>query len=157
LGWNEELDALGGKVGGWEKVEMHVYEMAHKMPPLLTNRVFPVLVIKAKNTTKSPHSFIVVQIPLEISKLPAALYANGRHKQDTDSAQKKKDITLGVYVSVERCELESSGHVKWFMATASDARGNLPIWLQKSAVPGAIAKDVGLVIDWLQKRRAGGA
>lgn len=156
LGWSEQLEAMGRKVDDWEKVDMDVYEMAHKMPPPLANRVFSVLVVKAKNTTRRPPSLIVVQIPLEIAKLPLALYANGRHKQDGDTAQKKKDITMGVYVSIERCELQSSGRTKWTMATASDAKGNLPIWLQKTGIPGAIAKDVGFVIDWLQKKRTGG-
>ena len=123
------------------------------MPPPLANRVFPVLVVKARNTIKTPNSFIVVQIPLEISKLPGALYANGRYKKDGDTAQKRKDVTMGVYVSIERCEYQNSGHVKWFMATASDAKGNLPIWLQKTGIPGAITKDVGLVVEWLDKRR----
>lgn len=127
------------------------------MPPPLANRVFSVLVVKGKITSKTPNSFIVVQIPVEISKLPGALYANGRHKQDADTAQKKKDVTMGLYVSIERCVLESTGHVKWVMATASDAKGNLPIWLQKKGIPNAVAKDVGLVIDWLDKQRKTGA
>lgn len=155
LSWDEEL--AGKTVGQWEKVEMNLFEMAHKIPPPLTNRVFSVLVVKAKNTTHTPNSFIIAQIPVDISKLPTALYANGRHKTDADTAQKKKDITMGVYVSIERCELENSGHVKWTMATASDAKGNLPIFMQKMGIPGAVAKDVGLVIAWLEKKRNGTA
>lgn len=157
LSWDDELAQRNGKVGHWEKVEMSIYEMAHKIPPPLTNRVFSVLVVKAKDTSKTPNSFIIAQIPVDISKLPTALYANGRNKTDADTAQKKKDVTMGVYVSVERCELETSGHVKWVMATASDAKGNLPMWMQKMGVPGAVAKDVGLVVEWLDKNRKGAA
>lgn len=158
LGWDDQLQAIGNKVGEWEKVEMNIFEMAHKIPPPLGNRVFPVLVVKAKNTTKTPHSFIVVQFPVEITNLAKALYANGRHKTQGDNDQKKKAVVMGVYTSVERCELhESSGHVKWHMATASDAKGNLPLFIQKRAIPDAIAKDVALVVDWLDKKRKGTA
>lgn len=153
LTWDDELSKLEGKVESWEKVGMSIYEMAHKIPPPLTNRVFPVVIITAKNTSKSPHSFIVVQIPVDISNVPSALYANGRHKTEGDTAQKKKDVTMGVYVSVERCEHEENGHVKWMMATASDAKGVLPMWMQKMGVPAAVVKDVGLLVDWLDKRR----
>jgi hypothetical protein len=31
------------------------------------------------------------------------------------------------------------------------------MWAQKMAMPGAIAKDVGFVVDWLQKKRKGEA
>ncbi|KAL1306461.1 hypothetical protein AAFC00_005159 [Neodothiora populina] len=157
LSWDEELAKMGNIVGSWEKVEMGIFEMAHKIPPPLTNRVFSVLVVKAKNTAVTPNSFIIVQIPIEISRVQTALYANGRHKKEGDTMQKKKDITMGVYTSVERCELEDNGHVKWVMATASNAKGNLPMFVQKQAIPDAIAKDVALVIGWLDKRRNGKA
>ena len=39
------------------------------------------------------------------------------------------------------------------MATASDAKGNLPHWVQRRGVPGAIAKDVGLFMKWTAGRR----
>lgn len=129
--------------------------MAHKIPAPLANRVFSVLVVKAKNVTTTPHSFIIVQVPVDVSKVPSALYANGRHKQEADTAQKKKDIVMGVYVSIERCQLMSGGHVKWTMATASDAKGNLPLFVQKKAIPDQIAKDVALVVEWLDKQRKG--
>ena len=42
------------------------------------------------------------------------------------------------------------------MATASDARGSLPMAIQKSALPGVIAKDVGFFMDWVIKQRPDG-
>ena len=39
------------------------------------------------------------------------------------------------------------------MATASDAKGNLPMFVQKFGVPGAVLKDVGFFIGWTEKRR----
>ena len=43
--------------------------------------------------------------------------------------------------------------IEWVMATASDAKGWLPMWLQKTSVPGAVVKDVGFFVDWVMKRR----
>ena len=39
------------------------------------------------------------------------------------------------------------------MATASDAKGNLPMWAQKMGVPGAIVNDVGLFMKWIANKR----
>lgn len=127
--------------------------MAHHIPPPLNNRVFPVLVVTALYTATSP-SFIVVQIPVDIAKVPHALYSNGRHKKNGDTDKKKKDVTLGAYVSIERVELLADGpEIRWQMATASDAKGNVPMWAQKMGVPGAIVKDVGLFMDWTMQKR----
>ena len=41
----------------------------------------------------------------------------------------------------------------WIMCTASDAKGVLPVWLQKPALPSAIAKDVPLFMEWQAKKR----
>jgi len=43
--------------------------------------------------------------------------------------------------------------VLWEMGTASDAKGWLPMSIQKMALPGAIVKDVGWFIGWNAKRR----
>lgn len=45
--------------------------------------------------------------------------------------------------------------IEWTMATASDAKGWLPMWVQKLGIPGAIVKDVGLFIGWIAKQRSG--
>ena len=49
------------------------------------------------------------------------------------------------------------GTIEWIMATASDAKGWLPMWAQKLGIPGAIVKDVGLFIAWVAKQRQSGA
>jgi len=152
LNWDAEL----GIVEGWDKVGMRIVEMCHNIPPPLNNRVFPTLVITGRSTTAtSSPFFLVVQIPVDdISKVEQAMYSNGKHKRSTDS-QKKKNVTFGEYVSIERAELiEDGAGIKWQMATASDAKGALPMFVQKKAIPGAILKDVGFFIDWIQKRRS---
>ncbi|THY52411.1 hypothetical protein D6C99_04164 [Aureobasidium pullulans] len=172
LSWDSKLAEKQAKVGNWEKVGMSskfwsflcrlqaansshfvVFEMAHHIPPPLDNRAFPVLVVTARSAGTDHPSFLVVQIPVDITKLDKALYSTHKNKQAGDNSEKKKPVTLGQYVSIERCAMVENFDVKWQMATASDAKGNLPMWAQKMGIPSAIIKDVGLFIDWNAKRR----
>lgn len=66
--------------------------MGHELPAMLSNRVFPVLVVTAK---RGKHSFVVVQIPVDISSLTVAMYSNGRNLREGDSALKRKKPVLG--------------------------------------------------------------
>jgi len=166
LKWDRE--SLQG-VKGWKDVGMAVYEMCHHIPPPLNNRVFSVLVVTAQSESSaatasvsappgaSP-SFLVVQIPVNLTAVDSALYSNGKHKTSGDSDKKKQTVQLGEYVSIERAEVVDGGkNVKWQMATASDAKGSLPMMVQKMAIPGAVVKDVGFFIDWTGKNRMGRA
>lgn len=140
MNWNTQLESSQREIDGWEDVEVSIMEMMHSIPSPLNNRVFPVLVITAKKESE----FIVVQIPVATKGLPNAKYHN------------VPKVTGGMYVSVEHGELvEGETKVQWQMATASDAKGNLPMWAQKMGVPGAIVKDVGFFIEWCDKRRKG--
>jgi hypothetical protein len=154
MNWDEELEKKGRKIGEWDDVHASVMEMRHKVPAPLNNRVFPVLVITAK-TAAAPaegsdqgtpgDSFTVVQIPVSTQGLPNAKYHNA------------PKITGGLYCSIERCEVVEDGNkVQWSMATASDAKGILPMWAQKMGVPGAVVKDVGWFILWVSERRQKG-
>ncbi|KAI4183506.1 MAG: hypothetical protein L6R41_005360 [Letrouitia leprolyta] len=130
---------------------MNLFEMCHKLPFPLSTRVFSVLVITAKT---GPQDFIVVQIPVDIASLNEAFYSNGRNLKEGESAVKRKKSVLGVYTSIERCVLTANNEVEWTMATASDAKGWLPMWAQRMGIPGAVAKDVGFVVKWIQEHRA---
>ena len=66
--------------------------MCHELPAMLSNRVFPVLVVTAK---RGKHAFVVVQIPVDISNLTVAMYSNGRNLHEGDSAVKRKKPVLG--------------------------------------------------------------
>ncbi|KAL9076045.1 MAG: hypothetical protein Q9157_003795 [Trypethelium eluteriae] len=136
-----------GTVEGYEGVGMYILVVTAHIP----NRTSPNL-----------PSFIDVQIPVDISGLQEAMYSNGKHKSEADTSQKKKPITMGQYTSVERVKLvEEEGKAKkeivWEMATASDAKGTLPMAVQKMGVPGAIIKDVGFFLGWVARRRKTGA
>lgn len=142
LDWRNELQSFGRAVGDWTDVDMYLMEMVHSLPFPLNKRVFTVLVLAGKKDKE----FIDVQIPVDMSKIPNAKYA-------TDSK-----YTLGIYCSIERGELlEDGAKVKWQMGTASDAGGSLPMWMQKLGIGGAVVKDVGLFMDWCEKRRKGNA
>ena len=52
--------------------------------------------------------------------------------------------------------MEESGDIEWIMATASDAKGVLPMWVQNRAVPGQIAKDVPNFLTWAAREREKG-
>lgn len=124
--------------------------MAHQIPSPLSNRAFAVLVTRA---FLRPGSFILVQIPVDISKVPEALYSNGKNTNKGDTPQKREKVVIGQYCSLERVREQDNGNVMWEMATASDAKGNLPMALQKMGVPGAVVKDVGLFMTWVGERR----
>lgn len=127
-----------------------VYEMCHQIPGPLDNRSFATLVTRAKTRDEA---FVIAQIPVNISKVPKALYSNGRNRTAGETAQQKERVTMGVYVSVERVRAAANDKIMWEMATASDAKGFLPMALQKMGVPGAVVKDVGLFIGWTCQRR----
>jgi hypothetical protein len=136
-----------GTVEGWEDVEVKVMEMCHHIPFPLLNRVFAVIVVTGRKTGKE---LVVVQIPVDLSRISAARYSSGAHKKDSSlQARQKKSVVIGEYVSVERCKLEAE-EVVWEMATASDAKGSLPMSMQKMAIPGKIVLDVGLFIGWIE-------
>ncbi|KAF2862251.1 hypothetical protein K470DRAFT_213184 [Piedraia hortae CBS 480.64] len=138
LVWDSQL--LSQSIGDWDQIDMRIMEMMHRLPPPLSRRVFPVLVLTA--TRREGNAFLVVQIPVDVKHLPQAKHT------------KSPNTVTAMYTSVERGELIDNGaRVRWQMATASDAKGNLPMSIQKMGVPGAIVKDVGLFIDWVSKQR----
>ncbi|KAF3076361.1 hypothetical protein CFAM422_001255 [Trichoderma lentiforme] len=122
---------LGGDV--YENITLKLEESVHKMPAPLNNRAFPVLQVTA--AVRGRREFIVVQI----AAVPETL----------SSEEARSDGALrGTYTSVERFrEVDEQGNVEWLMGTVSDARGVLPAWIQKMAVPGQIAKDVDMFLE----------
>lgn len=128
---------LGGDV--YENLTLKLEESVHKMPAPLNNRAFPVLQVTA--AVRGRREFIVVQI----AAVPETL----------SSEESRSDGALrGTYTSVERFrEVDEQGNVEWLMGTVSDARGVLPAWIQKMAVPGQIAKDVDMFLEWIAKQR----
>lgn len=128
----------------WNNITIAVVETVHKINPKpLKNRTFPVVQVAAE--LEGHKEFVVVSIPLnDFEKSPFAEYA------------RDKSLVVGYYVSVERIRiLPDSGEIEWLMATASDAGGVLPSWVQNLAVPSQIAKDVEMFLAWIPSQRSG--
>lgn len=120
---------------------------------------------------------ITVPVALSASTAPTSFYSSGRNLTSQASATestsniakteklKKSKPVFGVYTAVERVKKLSSvdtttehegrkgkeGQIEWIMATSSDAKGNVPMSLQKMGIPGAVIKDVGFFMSWIRK------
>lgn len=120
--------------------------MCHAIPAPLQPRCFPVLVCTAST---SPTSFIAVTVPVDLESLPASFYTNSRNVKEGSDAQGRKKVVLGVYTAIENTYIDEKGEIDWTMATASDAKGNLPMFAQKMGIPGAVVKDVTFFLNWI--------
>ncbi|KAF2259832.1 hypothetical protein CC78DRAFT_51114 [Lojkania enalia] len=140
--------------------------MFHRMPGPITHRVFTQLVISANNTKyvqnrKFPvQELYVVQFPMDVSTIPAPFLQSRSHVDNRDkfmvptvhqaSKFRNKCLVRGMYTSVENMYANNRrGELVWSMATASDARGRLPLWAQNRAIPSKIAKDVRFVLKYM--------
>ncbi|KAJ3951602.1 hypothetical protein N0V92_011987 [Colletotrichum tropicale] len=127
----------------WDDFRVGVFEIKHKLGMPLKNRVFPELIITAK--AREADEFIVVSIPMA-----------DLDKADYGGLVKEKGTVMAAYVSVERVRKTPTGAIEWIMATASDAKGVLPAWIQARAVLGVVAKDVALFLGWIAEEREKG-
>ncbi|KAI9894404.1 MAG: hypothetical protein M1814_003161 [Vezdaea aestivalis] len=127
----------------WSDVTLEAREIEHGLP-VVQNRVFAVLVATARYDASC---FIVVQKPLLCSKPEA----NRQHLPST--VERIGSAVAASYVSVETVTLDpNTSMIDWRMATASDAKGSIPMSLQRMKVPGEISKDIGLVFSWIAKK-----
>lgn len=127
-----EVELGGARWGDWT---LRLEASTHRMPAPLRNRVFPVL--QATASARGRREFLVVQVAA----------------RDARDARGAEDGTVrGAYSSVERLR-ETADGVEWTMGTASDARGVLPAWVQRMAVPGQVAKDVDMFLGWIAEER----
>ncbi|KAI1468907.1 uncharacterized protein F4812DRAFT_351230 [Daldinia caldariorum] len=153
----------GGGGETWGRFSLVVEEMRHRIGrPVLRDRTFPVLQMTATRISggegegeggeeEEEEEFVVVSIPVP-------------DFGDSEMSQlaREKDAQVARYVSVERIRRikdrdgdgdGDGGKVEWLMATASDAGGVLPAWVQNMAAPGVIWKDVPLFLGWIAKER----
>lgn len=129
---------------GWGEFTLRTVESKHEMPVGVSGRAFAVVQMTAAVTDEGEKEFVVVSVPLRsFEKSPDAQYC------------KEKGVVVGTYTAVERLRRLPAGATEWVMATASEAGGYLPSWLQAMAVPGQIAKDVPLFLDWADRQRKG--
>ena len=146
---------------GYRDVTMSIYEMCHDVPGPLKPRVFAVLVVTASLLGRrdmadgDKEKFVAVTVPVQLGiGVKAAFYSNQRNLKEGDDKQ-KREVVLGLYTAVETCTLRrkkrgDGEEIDWIMATASDAKGILPMWMQKLALPGAVPKDVAFFTKWIK-------
>lgn len=135
----------------WGRFTLRLEEMRHQVGrPLLKDRTFPVLQMTASATVDDDDAatapeFLVVSIPVP-----------DFGKTDASKLASEKGAQVAVYVSVERIrKLPGDGsEIEWLMATAGNAGGVLPRWVQKMTMPGIVWKDVPLFLAWIAKERA---
>ena len=61
-------------------------------------------------------------------------------------------VTRAEYLAIEVVTyIEEEGHVEWIMAQTSDAKGNIPRWIQDKSVTASVVADVPSFIDWAKK------
>ncbi|KAI1394942.1 hypothetical protein F4819DRAFT_479991 [Hypoxylon fuscum] len=148
LRWNcAGVEAHEGGLA-WTGFQLVVEEMRHRIgKPVLKDRTFPVLQMTC--AAARGNEFVVVSIPLP----------DFGAKSKASKLASEKGAQVAFYVSVERIRrLEGGvegqgGSIEWLMATASDAGGVLPAWVQNLAAPGVIWKDVPLFLGWIAKER----
>lgn len=142
MSWNTSGIEVNVHGGHWINITMVLEEMKHKIDPKpLKNRTFPVVQLSAM--LAAVEEFIVISIPInDFYKSPYAEYA------------RDKSLVMAAYASIERIRvLPSNGDIEWIMATASNAGGVLPQWMQNLAVPSAVAKDVEMFMSWIPSKR----
>ncbi|ODQ65729.1 hypothetical protein NADFUDRAFT_46370 [Nadsonia fulvescens var. elongata DSM 6958] len=60
----------------------------------------------------------------------------------------------GVYTSIERVRwIKKDNMVEWKMATVSDAKGNVPRWIQNATIANSVAGDVSSYFNWLDDKK----
>ncbi|RYP79404.1 hypothetical protein DL770_006676 [Monosporascus sp. CRB-9-2] len=153
-----DLEVRDGDAGcRWGGFRLALYEMRHRLGFGLRDRVFPELQMscapvgeqRGGEGGEEGGEFLVVSIPV-----PDFGGGDGGAPREEDG-----DAVVGVYVAVQRVrrmrrdEGAGTGMVEWLMATAGDARGVLPAWLQNRAMPAVIWKDVPRFLAWVARER----
>jgi hypothetical protein len=145
---------------GYRDATMSIYEMCHEVPKPLSPRMFAVLVITASVVGQrwmesgDEEQFVAVTVPVYLPPgTKAAFYSSFRNYKEGENEKQKSHVVQGLYCAVETCTLRKKGdseEVDWIMGTASDAKGNLPMFIQKLALPGAVPKDVSYFMKWIK-------
>jgi hypothetical protein len=130
--------------------------MIHRLPPPLKPRAFTILIVSAisdpsqsevDKNINAKNRFLLLTIPI-------GLAPSGESENISTSKYATSSTAVhGSYVSIEYVHMSPEGNIVWTMATASDAKGVLPMAIQKLGVPGAIVKDVGLFLGWAERQR----
>lgn len=172
-------DCNGVTTHGQEDFTLLLGLVRHRIgAPILKDRTFPVLQVTcatspspSSSTPKSPTTHAASSAPDTASSSTSPPFQDSQTYSEfhiitlpiTDiftsslvppqTLAKHSNAVVASYASVERIRKLDDGQIEWIMATASDARGVLPMWVQTGAVPGQIAQDVPHFLAWVAKGR----
>lgn len=113
----------------WESILVH-----YKFPRFFSDREMTVWIL-AIQPDENKKQFVVISIPSD------------RPVTDHES------VTRAYYCSIEVVTyLEDQQCVEWKMAQTSDAKGNIPRWIQDSSVTASVIEDVPHFIAWIKAK-----
>lgn len=104
--------------------QSYIIKTYYKLPFPLSKRIFYNYVHIVKESDYS----LVISLSIE-------------PKNFEPENQSESGFTIGNYTSVERITLKDK-KMHWIMATASNPNGNVPFWITKMGLPGAVVNDV---------------
>lgn len=111
---------------GWRSILVH-----YKFPKFFDDREMTVW-IAAIEPDAEKKQFVVVSLPSDRDISPG--------------------VTEAEYCSVEVVTQTDDG-VEWIMAQASDAKGNIPRWIQDRSVTASVVEDVPSFIKWAKEQK----
>ena len=143
-GKGEGGEPTGAGTEKWRGVQMYLVEIKHKLSFLLSDRVFPELLVIAENA--DAQEIVVISIPItDMNASPKA------------ELSKEKGVVRGKYSAVERLRKvrggSEDGRIEWLMATASSAEGMIPQWATNMGLGRMVADDVKYFMDYIEKCR----
>ncbi|KAK8088906.1 hypothetical protein PG997_003867 [Apiospora hydei] len=149
----EEEDNVNSARQRWGRFTLKVVEMRHKVGrPVLKDRTFTVLQLTATAVPVAgeaggePREFVVASIPVP-----------DFGTKEASRLAREKGAQIAAYQGQGQSQGQNrtgkAGEIEWLMATASDAGGVLPSWVQNMAMPGIIWKDVPLFLKWIAGER----
>lgn len=128
--WDSELSDQSSKIVGFDTLTAGVFEMCHEIPAPLGPRCFPVLVVTGDVTSRD-NCFVAVTVPVDLAGIKTSFYSSGRNVEEGSTKLERKKAVIGSYAAAEKVTLDGD-KIEWVMATASDAKGNLPMFAQVS-------------------------
>ncbi|CAG8926237.1 unnamed protein product [Penicillium salamii] len=162
--WDPEMRIDVDQTRYWDFIiELNLIVHTFHPKALIRPRAFISLTLSAalskivSEDTVEPSGFMTVQVPFRLSDPEEPGYE--QLCAEIRNFVPPRTI-FAHYASLEHVELlAGSGDrtIRWTMATASEAGGKIPQWVQRNwtlgGVPKAVVADVGLFIGWVMKRR----
>ncbi|KAK1826165.1 hypothetical protein QBC39DRAFT_386937 [Podospora conica] len=163
-----QVEAAGHR---WSQFTMQALATRHRIGrPVLRDRAFPLVQVTCSSASGEGEFLVITLYVPDLLTSSSAAFPDdndgpsrspspgSRRIKDKSKQDVARDAVAAAYVSVERVRRlpgdgDGDGSVEWIMATASDAKGVLPMFVQTRAVPGQVAVDVPYFLGWVDGER----